>query len=121
MAALNARTHPESTPRTDFAAGHFGCDQDSVRFQRQPGERRFQAEFRFEEFVNLWRITSACPCRPPVFTAHRRSTTTATRPRGRPFFYYANGAAVSEVIVDTLTGEYRVSARRHLPRCRGSA
>ena len=29
--------------------------------------------------------------------------------KGRPFFYYANGAAVSEVLVDTLTGEYKVS------------
>jgi xanthine dehydrogenase large subunit len=27
---------------------------------------------------------------------------------GRPFFYFAYGAAVSEVTVDTLTGEYRV-------------
>ncbi len=27
---------------------------------------------------------------------------------GRPFFYYAYGAAVSEVIVDTLTGENRI-------------
>ncbi|MDX1404923.1 MAG: xanthine dehydrogenase molybdopterin binding subunit [Woeseiaceae bacterium] len=27
---------------------------------------------------------------------------------GRPFFYYAYGAAVSEVIIDTLTGEHRV-------------
>jgi len=28
---------------------------------------------------------------------------------GRPFFYYAYGAAVSEVIVDTLTGEHRLT------------
>lgn len=28
--------------------------------------------------------------------------------RGRPFFYFAYGAAVSEVIIDTLTGECRV-------------
>ncbi|MEM7260182.1 MAG: molybdopterin cofactor-binding domain-containing protein, partial [Pseudomonadota bacterium] len=28
--------------------------------------------------------------------------------KGRPFFYYANGAAVSEVIIDTLTGEYKL-------------
>jgi xanthine dehydrogenase large subunit len=28
--------------------------------------------------------------------------------QGRPFYYYAYGAAVSEVSVDTLTGEYRV-------------
>lgn len=27
---------------------------------------------------------------------------------GRPFLYFANGAAVSEVIIDTLTGEYKV-------------
>ena len=27
---------------------------------------------------------------------------------GRPFFYFATGSAVSEVLVDTLTGEYRV-------------
>jgi xanthine dehydrogenase large subunit len=27
---------------------------------------------------------------------------------GRPFFYYAYGAAVSEVVVDTLTGENRI-------------
>ena len=28
--------------------------------------------------------------------------------RGRPFLYYANGAAVSEVVIDTLTGESRL-------------
>lgn len=27
---------------------------------------------------------------------------------GRPFLYYANGAAVSEVVIDTLTGEYKL-------------
>lgn len=30
--------------------------------------------------------------------------------RGRPFYYFAYGAAVSEVAVDTLTGEHRVLA-----------
>jgi xanthine dehydrogenase large subunit len=28
--------------------------------------------------------------------------------QGRPFFYYSSGAAVSEVVIDTLTGEMRV-------------
>lgn len=28
---------------------------------------------------------------------------------GRPFYYFAYGAAVSEVVIDTLTGEYRVT------------
>ncbi len=30
--------------------------------------------------------------------------------RGRPFYYFAYGAAVSEVVIDTLTGEHRVLA-----------
>ncbi|HEX9289283.1 MAG TPA: molybdopterin cofactor-binding domain-containing protein, partial [Anaeromyxobacteraceae bacterium] len=30
------------------------------------------------------------------------------RHRGRPFYYFAYGAAVSEVQIDTLTGEYRL-------------
>ncbi len=29
--------------------------------------------------------------------------------RGRPFYYYAYGAAVSEVMIDTLTGEHRLT------------
>src|SRR4029078_5915489 len=29
--------------------------------------------------------------------------------RGRPFYYFAYGAACSEVIIDTLTGENRVT------------
>ena len=28
--------------------------------------------------------------------------------QGRPFYYYSYGAAVSEVVIDTLTGEMRV-------------
>jgi xanthine dehydrogenase large subunit len=30
--------------------------------------------------------------------------------QGRPFFYFAYGAAVSEVVVDTLTGEWKLLA-----------
>lgn len=28
--------------------------------------------------------------------------------RGRPFYYFAYGAAISEVVIDTLSGEYRI-------------
>ena len=28
--------------------------------------------------------------------------------KGNPFYYYAYGAACSEVLIDTLTGEYRI-------------
>jgi xanthine dehydrogenase large subunit len=34
--------------------------------------------------------------------------------KGRPFFYFAYGAAVSEVIVDTLTGEWKLLAAQLL-------
>jgi len=30
------------------------------------------------------------------------------RGRGRPFYYFAHGAAVTEAVIDTLTGEYRL-------------
>lgn len=31
-----------------------------------------------------------------------------SKAKGNPFYYYSTGAAVSEVLIDTLTGEYRV-------------
>ena len=37
---------------------------------------------------------------------------------GRPFFYFAYGAAVSEVAIDTLTGEHRLLRGRHPARRR---
>jgi len=40
--------------------------------------------------------------------------------RGRPFYYFSWGAAVSEVEVDTLTGEYRVRRVDILHDCGGS-
>ena len=52
-----------------------------------------------------WR-GSRCP--PPASTPRRRSTGTGPRRKGRPFFYFAYGAACSEVTIDTLTGEMRV-------------
>jgi len=42
------------------------------------------------------------------------------RHRGRPFLYFSQGAAVSEVEVDTLTGEYRVVRVDLLHDCGGS-
>jgi xanthine dehydrogenase large subunit len=40
--------------------------------------------------------------------------------RGRPFYYFSWGAAVSEVEIDTLTGEYRVRRVDILHDCGGS-
>ena len=50
----------------------------------------------------------ASRCPRPASTRRPRSTGTARSGRGQPFYYFAYGAAVSEVAVDTLTGEYKV-------------
>ena len=42
------------------------------------------------------------------------------RGKGRPFFYFAYGASVSEVVVDTLTGEYRILRTDILHDCGAS-
>lgn len=42
------------------------------------------------------------------------------RLRGRPFFYFACGAAVTEAEIDTLTGEYRFPRADLLNDCSGS-
>lgn len=90
----------------DFACKHFAVDEASVRFLRNRvavGKRVFS----FAEFVSLayrHRISLSATgfYRTPKIHYDRETAT------GRPFFYFANGAAVSEVLVDTLTGEYRV-------------
>ena len=53
-------------------------------------------------------ISSACRCRRPASTARPTSTTIARRGTGKPFHYFAYGAAVSEVEVDGFTGQYRL-------------
>ena len=40
--------------------------------------------------------------------------------QGRPFLYFAYGAAVSEVVIDTLTGEYRILRADLLHDCGAS-
>jgi xanthine dehydrogenase large subunit len=44
----------------------------------------------------------------------------AARQRGRPFYYFAYGAAVAEVEIDTLTGEYRLRRADILHDCGAS-
>ena len=53
-------------------------------------------------------LRSACRCSRPASTARRTSTSTGRRAQGKPFHYFAYGAAVSEVEVDGFTGQYRL-------------
>ena len=92
---------------TEYLAGHFGVNEASVRFA---GNRVVAGEhdMSFEEAVQLaWAgrisLSSTGYYRTPKIHYDRETFS------GRPFFYFAYGAAVSEVVVDTLTGEHRLT------------
>ena len=54
------------------------------------------------------RLHSRVPALGDRLLSHAQDPVRPRAARGRPFFYFAYGAAVSEVVVDTLTGEYRL-------------
>ena len=89
-----------------FAAEYYSVAEDEVVFANNEvrvGDQRVP----FQELIHqAWfaRISLSATgfYRTPRIN-YDRSTMS-----GRPFFYYAYGAAVSEVIIDTLTGEHRV-------------
>nr|WP_294813283.1 xanthine dehydrogenase molybdopterin binding subunit [uncultured Sphingomonas sp.] len=91
-----------------FAAGKFGAPPEAVRFVR--GEMVAGAETipfaTLCRMAHIGRISLASTgfyATPDIH--YDRATHT-----GRPFLYFAYGAALSEVAVDTLTGEHRVLA-----------
>ncbi|MDX1499532.1 MAG: xanthine dehydrogenase molybdopterin binding subunit [Woeseiaceae bacterium] len=92
---------------TEFAARHFSVSEAGIDFAGNVvsiGER----ELAFEELVGLaWfdrvQMFATGFYRTPKIHYDRDTFS------GRPFFYYGYGAAVSEVVVDTLTGEYRLT------------
>ena len=89
-----------------FAAEHYSVAEDDVVFENnqvQIGDKRVT----FQELIDqAWFARTSLSAtgfyRTPRIN-YDRSTFS-----GRPFFYYAYGAAVAEVIIDTLTGEHRV-------------
>jgi xanthine dehydrogenase large subunit len=106
MAASNAAKTIKSR-LIDFAASHFGVRPEAVTFANNRVVFE-QTEISFAELVQLAymnRISLSATgyYRTPGIGYDRKTS------RGRPYFYFAYGAAVSEVTVDTLTGEYRVS------------
>ena len=90
----------------ELAAARFAVAPDAVRFaanQVEVGDRRLP----FAELVRL-----AYAARVPLWAAGFYKTPKihydAKTLKGRPFYYFAYGAAVSEVAIDTLTGETRL-------------
>jgi xanthine dehydrogenase large subunit len=89
-----------------FAAARHGVDASEVAFL--PGRVRVgKQEIPFADFVrqaHQARISLSAA----GFYATPKVHYDRDKAAGRPFFYFAYGAAVSEVVVDTLTGEYKV-------------
>jgi xanthine dehydrogenase large subunit len=92
---------------TGFAAEHFSVDESDVNFSNNEihaGDKVIGfAELAHLAWFNRISLSSTGFYKTPKIN-YDRSTFS-----GRPFFYYAYGAAVSEVVVDTLTGEHRLT------------
>jgi len=89
-----------------FAATHFEVDPDEVEFgngQVRVGERYLS----FDELIELAYVGQVS-LSSTGFYATPGVHYDREQARGRPFYYYAFGVSCSEVLVDTLTGEYRV-------------
>ena len=94
------------TRLVEFAATHFSVPEAAVEI----AENRVKVgdtELGFDELVSLaWlnrvKLFASGFYKTPKIHYDRETFS------GRPFFYYAYGAAAAEVVVDTLTGEYRV-------------
>jgi len=89
-----------------FAAKHFGVTPDSIAFRNNhvhAGERSLP----FNELVKLAyfarvSLSATGYYRTPKIGYDRKTWT------GMPFYYFCYGGAVSEVAIDTLTGENRL-------------
>jgi xanthine dehydrogenase large subunit len=91
---------------TEFAARHFSVNESAVDFE----DGRVSVGSKSLDFAELVQLAwfdrvslSATGFYKTPKIHYDRSTFS-----GRPFFYFAYGAAVAEVIVDTLTGENRI-------------
>ena len=105
MAAQAAARTIKGRMRAHLAELHQ-CNPDSVTFTNGR-VRAGAAEMSFAEAAKtcyLGRVSLSST----GFYATPKIHWDKTRSRGRPFYYFAYGAAVSEVAVDLLTGENRI-------------
>ena len=91
-----------------FAARRFGCTSADIAFAGgivRAGENAIT----FAELVDA-AYHARIPLSATGFYATPKIHYDRETLSGRPFFYFAYGAAVSEVAIDTLTGEHRLLA-----------
>jgi xanthine dehydrogenase large subunit len=89
-----------------FAATRFACDEAEVSFanaQVRAGEQTLS----FEQLCHAAYLARVSLSATGYYKTPKIAWDRATG-KGRPFFYYAYGCAVSEAAIDTLTGENRI-------------
>lgn len=105
MAALNAVEQIKAR-LVEFAATNWGVDPAEVAFhanQVHIGKDTLSFDaFVKKAYLARVQLSAAGFYKTPKIHWDR------AKGQGRPFYYYAYGAACSEAIIDTLSGEYRV-------------
>jgi len=90
------------------AAQHFGVDAAVVSFAHN-GVRAGRESLAFADLCRMAYLARVSLSSTGFYATPKLHYDRATH-RGRPFLYFAYGAALSEVVIDTLTGEHRVVA-----------
>jgi xanthine dehydrogenase large subunit len=113
-------TRTDKVPNTSATAASSGSDLNGMAAQRaaetirerlddfaatQPGSE----EWSFGELCRRAHLARISLSATGFYATPKIHYDRATH-RGRPFLYFAYGAALSEVVIDTLTGEHRVVA-----------
>ncbi|MBE0463976.1 MAG: xanthine dehydrogenase molybdopterin binding subunit [Halomonadaceae bacterium] len=96
----------------DFAASHFtaGLDREGMRLEDGmlvSGSNESEQRIPWGELIQTAYLNRISLSEKGFYATPLIHYNRATG-QGRPFYYYAFGAAVSEVSVDMLTGEYQV-------------
>ncbi|WP_369921954.1 xanthine dehydrogenase molybdopterin binding subunit [Marinomonas polaris] len=106
MAALDAAMTIKGRLQ-EFAMEHFAIAADAFAIEDDQvilgSETMGFPEFIKLAYMNRVSLSSTGFYKTPKIGYDRKAA------KGRPFLYFANGAAVAEVIVDTFTGEYKVT------------
>jgi xanthine dehydrogenase large subunit len=99
----------------DLAATHFDVPKEAIRFEdgKVAAGNRSMSFGELAKMAVLARVSLSSTgfYRTPKLHWHRDAA------KGRPFLYFAYGAACSEVTIDTLTGEMRVDRVHILHDC----
>ena len=92
----------------NFAKEYFDVSESAIKFEDST-ILVDKKQIPFDEFISLAYLNRVELFSNGFYKTPKIHFDPATQ-KGRPFFYYSYGACVSEVIVDCLTGEYKLLA-----------